>query len=89
MKPKGAVCTRESLLQPFEADRAEQEDGVEQQETESQPAVQLPAVQMDTQDLRSDGGKEAHEEKSNKCFMFWCKDLSVIIKRGSKKALRL
>lgn len=39
-------------LQPLEADGAEEEDGVEQNETESQPAVQPPAVQMDTQDLR-------------------------------------
>lgn len=45
-------------LQPLEADRAEEEDGVEQNEAESQPAVQPPAVQMDTQDLRRDGQKE-------------------------------
>ena len=38
-------------LQSLKADGAEEEDGVQQQETESQPAVQLPAVQMDTQHL--------------------------------------
>lgn len=44
----GNVCP----LQPLESDGAEEEDGVKQNETESQPAVQSPAVQMDTQDLR-------------------------------------
>lgn len=46
----GSVCARP--LQPLEADGAEEEDGVEQNEPESQTAVQPPAVQMDTQDLR-------------------------------------
>ena len=45
-------------LQPLEADGAEEEDGVEQNETEPQPAVQPPAVQMDTQDLRRDGDRD-------------------------------
>ncbi len=48
----GSVCVCVRPLQPLEADGAEEEDGVEQNEAESQPAVQPPAVQMDTQDLR-------------------------------------
>lgn len=48
----------ECPLQTLKADGAEEEDGIEQYETESQSAVQLPAVQMDTQDLRRDGWKE-------------------------------
>lgn len=50
----GLVCP----LHPLEADGAEEEQAVEQNETESQPAVQPPAVQMDTQDLRMDGRRE-------------------------------
>lgn len=42
------MCT----LQPLEADGAEEEDSVQQNETQSQPTVQPPAVQMDTQHLR-------------------------------------
>lgn len=41
-------------LQPFEADGAEEEDGVEQHEAYSQSAVQSPVVQMDTQDSECD-----------------------------------
>lgn len=52
------VCLR---LQPLEADGAEQEDGVEQHEPKAQPAVQLPAVQMDAQDLK-------HGKKCNWSF---------------------
>lgn len=52
------MAKRACPLQPLEADGAEEEDGVEQNETEAQPAVQPPAVQMDTQDLRRDGEKE-------------------------------
>lgn len=46
----------ERPLQLFKADGAEQEDGVEQQETEAQSAVQPPAVQVDTQNLRRTDG---------------------------------
>lgn len=46
------VCASVCPLQSLEANGAEEEDGVEQHETESQPAVQLPVVQVDTQDLK-------------------------------------
>lgn len=45
-------------LQLFKADGAEEEDGVKQQETEAQPAVQSPAVQMDTQNLSREGERK-------------------------------
>lgn len=70
-----------SCLKLFETDGAEQEDSVQQQEADSQPAVQPPVVHMDTEDLRSYGQKEAHGEKLNKCFLFCC----VITKYVSKK----
>lgn len=54
----GRVCT--CPLQLLKADGAEEEDDVEQKEAESQPAVQPPAVQMDTQDLGEGGtGRES------------------------------
>lgn len=40
------------LSQTLKANGAEEEDDVEQEQTDSQPAVQPPAVQVDTQDLR-------------------------------------
>ena len=45
-------------LQPLEADGAEEEDGVEQHQTESKPAVQPPVVQMDTENLGRDRPRE-------------------------------
>lgn len=59
-------------LQALEADGAEEEDCVQQNETESQPAVQPPAVQMDTQDLRSEGQEERERERENN-FLLHCK----------------
>lgn len=44
-------------LHPFKANGAEEEDDVEHHETESKPAVQLPMVQMDTQDLGRKSGR--------------------------------
>lgn len=41
-------------LKTLKANGAEEEDDVEQEQTETQPAVQPPAVQVDTQDLRRD-----------------------------------
>lgn len=35
-------------------DRAEQEDGIEKHETQTQPTVQSPVVQMNTQHLQAD-----------------------------------
>lgn len=43
------------LSQTLKANGAEEEDNVEQEQTDSQPAVQPPAVQVDTQDLRRKG----------------------------------
>lgn len=40
------------LSQTLKANGAEEEDDVEQEQTDSQPAIQPPAVQVDTQDLR-------------------------------------
>lgn len=37
-----------------EEDGAEQEDGVEEEQAQTQPAVQLPAVQVDTCHLRAE-----------------------------------
>lgn len=37
-----------------EEDGAEQEDGVEEKQAQTQPAVQLPAVQVDTRHLRAE-----------------------------------
>lgn len=36
-----------------EEDGAEQEDGVEEKQAQTQPAIQLPAVQVDTRHLRA------------------------------------
>lgn len=47
------VCV--CLSQTLKANGAEEEDDVEQEQTDSQPAVQPPAVQVDTQDLRRKG----------------------------------
>ena len=52
------VCVRGVPLQPLKADGAEEEEDVQQNETEAQPAVQLPAVQMDTQDLRREDRRD-------------------------------
>ena len=52
-------------LQLLEADGAEEEDDVEHKEAESQSAVQPPAVQMDTQDLR--GGDSKRERFISCC----------------------
>ena len=52
----GIVCV--CPLQPLEADGAEEEDGVEQHQTESKPAVQPPVVQMDTENLGRDRPRE-------------------------------
>ena len=41
-----------SFLQFLKADGAEEKDCIQQNEAESQPAIQPPAVQMDTQNLR-------------------------------------
>ena len=54
------VCVCD-LLQLLKADGTEEEDGVEQQETETKPAVQPPVVQVNTQDLRERAKKGKRE----------------------------
>lgn len=66
----GRVCM--CPLQLLKADGAEEEDDVEQKEAESQPAVQPPAVQMDTQDL-GEGGDRKRER-----FISCCTAINII-----------
>ena len=56
------VC---DLLQLLKGDGTEEEDGVKQQETETKPAVQPPAVQVNTQDLRESGKREEGVKEGN------------------------
>lgn len=71
------VCT----LQPLETDGAEEEDRVQQNETQSQPAVQPPAVQMDTQHLSRE------RERVISCCTAWNR-ISDSESENSVRALR-
>ena len=48
-----------------EEDGAEQEDGIEEQQTQTQPTIQPPAVQMNTYHLKTRHGSE---EQSKRCL---------------------
>lgn len=72
-------------LQLLKAHRAEEEDGVKQQQTEAQPAVQPPAVQMDAQNLSSE---EQRQTSFNECCC-WETSRKESFYKSPSKALRL